>query len=478
MDMSPTQDTCVEKSADGNLRGVHALVVSSQALVGGDVALMTVSLSSIGHQLHAGPSLVQWVLSASLLTGGGFLILGGRLVDLLGIRRMFLAGAFLPMIGLLPGLLTNNMGIIIPGRALVGLGMAFLNPAAVGMIVKMFPLGTLRDRAFGLFTLGQSVGFFGGMMVGGIVVQIGGWHGAFAADFILTALNFALGLRYLPASQVTKSLHGLDVPGAIAATLGVGLLIYALSSVGTLGLGSPSVFGALAGAIVILIGFFVIERRAAQPLLSFGIFKEENISISMFLALLVNALSIVVLVCALLYIQRVGHFPPASVVLLFLPALAISLITTRLAPRALANFPSRSVTVFSLAAFGLVMVLVAGNSKAVTVPDIAFALALITVCGSSIGSVTATITIFAEATGSAPEDQRGIVSAVMLAICQLGAAVGVAISASTLAAHAPGASENFVLTYLFVAGEIVLGILLTLLFFRKHPPRGAVLGHH
>lgn len=457
-----------------SLAGVRILITLSQCLSGGDAAFMTISLAIIGRQLHVGPSVVQWLLSAELLTCGGFLVLGGRLVDLLGIRRMFLVGAILFTLGALPGLLSTDLALILPGRVLAGLGIACVNPAILGLIVETFPKGVGRDRAFGLFSLGQNIGFFGGIMLGGMVVTLAGWHGAFGMDLILGSASMALGTTCLSPGGARQSLKGLDVPGAVTATLGVGLLIFALSSFGS---GLVTVTWALLGAALLLSVFAVLERRTARPLLPLLVFRAPNIGASAALILLINALAIATMVSSLFYAQQLGHLPPASAAFLFVPALVVATMAARLVPRALARFAPRSVVLAGLAAYMAVLVLALVNGETLNAPRLAFAMALVGICLSSFGSVAGIITVYAEATASAPMADRGVVSAMLLAVAQIGGAVGVAVSAATLAAHPAGVTENFALTFVTIAAAASLGGAVTVVFFKATQPRLAARAH-
>lgn len=455
------------------MKSAGLLIILAQMLVGGDVALMTIFLVGAGPVLHAGPSQLQWILSATMLTCGGFLILGGRLVDVFGVRRIFLLGATLVALGVLPGLLGAGLPVIVAGRVGVGLGVACLNPATVGFIAATYPAGLPRDKAFGLFSLGQSYGFFGGMILGGLLASLAGEQALFVADFFLATVCLLWGGKILVPSIARGGLRGLDLPGAVTVTAGLGLLVFAISTAGAPG-ARPVI--PLLGAVVLLALFIVLERRAKTPLLDFRVFRLDNIAVSLVLLLTFNALSIAVLVSALLYAQRIGHLPPAGTLLLFLPSLAVSTIMARLVPLAVGRFLSRPVVVSGFAAYLLPALLPAAvTALALGRPGLGFAFALLVVCGSATGAICGIVTIFGAATGYAPEDQRGVISAILLAVSQIGAAIGVAVSGACLAAHAPGQGENFPLTFTVISSVALAGGLLALTRLRN---QAVAVGHH
>lgn len=465
-------------SADPGLVGARVLIVLSQILIAGDVAFMTIALTGLGTQTHATPATLQWILSAMLLTCGGFLILGGRLADLVGIRRMYLLGAVLFTVGMLPGLFSTSLIVIIAGRVVSGLGSAFLGPSAVALIVDRFEAGTPRDRAFSLFTIGQSVGFFGGTILGGLAVGTLGWRGMFAFDVVLGLANILIGLAALPHRRGAASLRGLDVPGAVTVTLGVGLLVYAMSSIGEYGFVDPHVLLGFVGAALMLLVFVLIERRTVQPLVDFSIFSHVNMTISVVIELVVNAFGLATFVPALLYVQHVAHLAPTSLGLMFIPALVVSLIVARIVPHLLRRFAGRTVASAAFIPYLFLLFPVLGHDVAIRNPHAAFVFAMICICSSITASTAAIITIFAEVTGGASPEQRGVISAVMLATGQIGAPLGLAIIASTLVVHTTAGGENFSLTFLSV---VVLGSifgLITLASFRRRPPMAVVGGHH
>ncbi len=466
----------VEARTDG-LAGIRVLIVLSQCLVGGDVALMTVSLVGIGLRLHILPSELQWILSASYLTFGGFLVLGGRLVDVNGARRMFVLGSGLFALGLIFGVVSNLLLLIIAGRVLVGLGGAMLCPATIGLIVDQFAVGSSRDKAFGLYSIGQGAGFFGGMVVGGLVLAAFGWHGTFALDFLLAAGNLLLGLAVIPRVRTAPVSGALNLPGAIAVTIGMGLTVYGLSSIGKSGIAAPQVWIGLVGGVLVLLCFVAIERRSSNPLLEFSVFRAENMTISFVLNMLINGISLATFVTSLLYVQRIGRLAPASMGLVFLPALIITIITARLVPVALRRFSSRAAAVMTFALYAVLLVPILANGYAVTSSAAAFVIALVIVVMSTIGVTTGVITMFAEATGNASPLHRGVVSAILLALAQIGAALGIACSASTLSMHAPGALENFRLTYFCIFVLAMIASALAASFFRYHLPRDLAARH-
>jgi hypothetical protein len=264
------------------------------------------------------------------------------------------------------------------------------------------------------------------------------------------------------------------VPGAVTVTLGIGLLIFALSSAGS---SLSTVSWALLGSALMLSLFTKVESQTARPLLPLLVFQATNVWASVALILLFNALAIATLVSSLFFAQQLGHVPPAYAALLFLPALIVATVAARLVPRALARFAPRNVVLAGLSAYMAFFVMALVNGEAFASPRLAFAMALIGICLSSSGSVAGIITVYAEATASAPEADRGVVSAALLAVAQIGGAVGVAVSATTLAVHPASMPENFALTFLTIASASALGVAVTIGFFRATQPRQGIRAH-
>src|SRR5512133_3757116 len=255
-----------------------ALIVTAQFMVILDVAIVNVALPSIESDLHFSQANLQWVISAYAIFFGGVLLLGGRLADLLGRRRLFVAGlALFAASSLLCGLAWSS-GSLVAFRALQGLGGALLAPAALSLLMTTFAEGRERNRALGIYGAASGSGAAAGVLLGGVITSYFGWSWIFFINVPVGLAAIALTPFLLRDSRADLPHRHFDLAGAATVTSGLMLLVYALTRATTDGWSSPVTFGLLGGAAALIAAFIAIESRSPAPLLPLRICRRGALS--------------------------------------------------------------------------------------------------------------------------------------------------------------------------------------------------------
>src|SRR4051812_12653383 len=244
---------------------VLALLVVAQFMVVLDISIVNVALPSIDASLHFAAGDPAWVVTAYVLCSGGLLLVGGRAADLLGRRRIFLAGLLLFSGASLASGLAGSAGFLVAARAVQGTGAAMLTPAALSIITTTYS-GPALAKALSVWGGVASGGVALGVVLGGMLTSWLSWHWVFLINVPIGLAAAALTLRVVPAGPRPERSVGLDLPGAIAAVLGLAALVYAFSGTPTHGWGSAHTLALLGAAAILLAAFALIERTARSPL--------------------------------------------------------------------------------------------------------------------------------------------------------------------------------------------------------------------
>ena len=269
-----------------------------------DVSIVNVALPSIGRSLHFSRDNLQWVVTAYAITFGGFLLLGGRAADLLGRRRVFLAGVLLfTSASFLCGLAWSE-GVLIAARAIQGLGAAIISPAALSIVTTTFEEGAERNKALGIWGAMGGSGAAVGVLAGGVLTKYLGWEWIFFVNVPVGAIAFFLAPRFVRESRVERSTTP-DIAGAVTVTAGLGLLVYAVSNAPNHGWSSGWTISRLAVAVVLLVAFLWIESRAKDPLMPFRIFRVSTVAGANATGLFLGAITFSNFFVLTLYVQNV-----------------------------------------------------------------------------------------------------------------------------------------------------------------------------
>jgi EmrB/QacA subfamily drug resistance transporter len=402
-----------------------ALLTAAGLLAGLDFMIMNVALPAIQLDLGLSAADLQWVVSAYALAFGGFLLLGGRLADLFGGRRLFVAGFVLfAVASLIGGLIADGL-VLILARAGQGLGAALLVPAALALIASLYAEGADRNRAMGLFAGMQAFGSTLGLIAGGLLVDGPGWQWVMLVNVPLAAAAVAAAPRLLPGSRGAERTGGFDLAGAVLVTTSLVVLLYAVVGANEEGWGSAQTVAPIFAAIVGIVAFLAIERRASTPLVPPSYLRRVGLAGSNVVAFLLTASAWSMFFILTLYMQVVLGWSAVETGLAYVPMGAtIFLIARYASPIAIARLGPRPTLGFALAlnAAGLVwlatQVVVGGDYIANLIAPM-----LVLAVANGLGNATA---IVAALQGVRP-DEQGLASGMVSTAFQIGGAFGVAI---------------------------------------------------
>ncbi|HEV7941672.1 MAG TPA: MFS transporter [Solirubrobacteraceae bacterium] len=461
------------KAADlGSKRGKDlalVLLAMTQFVIVIDASIVNVALPSIGAHLHFSRDDLSWVVNAYTLTFGGFLLLGGRLADLLGRRRMFMIGLVVFSLASLAGGLAQSEAWLIAARAVQGLGAAIVSPAALSIITTTFAEGAERNRALGIWGAVAGAGGAAGVLLGGILTSGLSWRWVLFVNVPIGIIAAVLAPLLLLESSSEDGTEGLDVPGAVTVTAGLALLVYAVVDAVNVGWGSTGTLLRIAGALVLLAAFVLIERRQRHPLLPFSIFRLRTLRSANIVGLLIGMSLFSMFFFISLYMQDVLHYSPIKTGISYLP-LAVGIIIS-------AGIASQLVTRIGFKpVLGGGLLLIAGGLtwfSRVPAPGGSFAAdvlgpSLLAAFGLGFSFVSVTI---AAMTSTKPHE-AGLASGLINTSQQVGGALGLAILAtvansrtqsllSTGVHSSVALTKGFDLAFLVAAGFAVAGAILT-----------------
>ncbi len=286
------------------------LLAMTQFVIVIDASIVNVALPSIGSHLHFARTDLSWVVNAYTLTFGGFLLLGGRLADLLGRRRMFMLGLIVFSLASFAGGIAQSEGWLLAARAVQGLGAAIVSPAALSIITTTFTEGSERNRALGIWGAVAGAGGAAGVLLGGILTSGLSWRWVLFVNVPIGIAAAALAPRVLRESRSEEQAATFDLPGAVTVTAGLSLLVYAVVEAVNVGWGSTTTVLRLAGAAALLIAFIVIELRQRYPLMPFSIFRLRTLRGANIVGLLVGMSLFSMFFFISLYLQDVLHYSP------------------------------------------------------------------------------------------------------------------------------------------------------------------------
>jgi EmrB/QacA subfamily drug resistance transporter len=408
---------------------VLVLICFAQFMVVLDATVVNVALPSIQKDLGLSEANLQWIINAYTLVFGGFLLLGGRAGDLLGRKRLFLAGLVVfTTASLLDGLAVNS-GMLIGSRALQGLGAAFISPAALAIITTTFEEGADRAKALGVWAAIAIGGSAVGLVLGGALTQELSWPWIFFINVPVGIAVFIFSLRLVPESKDEAAHRSFDVAGAVTVTGGLMSLVYGIVQAQKDGWGSAQTIGTFVVSVALLVAFVVIEQRASAPLVRLSIFRTRSLTTANIAMFLVGSGLFAMFFFNSLYIQRVLGYGPLKAGLAFLPFTAGILVSAGFASTFSPRLGVRPIAIggMVISAIGLLLltqVSVGGSYAADVLPAL-----VITSLG--LGAVFVPLTLIA--TTGLDNDDQGLASGLFNTSQQIGGALGLAIL-STFAA--------------------------------------------
>jgi len=404
---------------------------AAQFMIVLDVSIVNVALPSIQRGLHFSEQNLLWVLNAYTLLFGGFLMLGGRVADKLGRRRVFMVGvALFSTASLMCGLATSS-GWLVVARAVQGLGAAIASPAALSILTVTFTEGRERNIALSIWGAIAGAGGAFGVLLGGILTQEVGWSWIFYVNVPIGALVVLASPFVLSAARPEREKGGFDIPGAVTVTTSLVLLVFALVKSNDWGWASPRTIGVLAAAAVLMAAFFVIERRTEAPLVPLAIFRNRSLSVSNAVALILGASIFSMFYFLSLYMQQVLGYSALKTGVGYLSIAGAIIVAAGVAQSLVAKFGVRLVLAAGmlLAGGGLVyfsQISVNGSYVGTLLPGFLLA-------GVGLGLSFVPVTIGA-VSGVDPREV-GVASGLINTTQQIGGALGVAML-STIAVSA------------------------------------------
>ena len=400
-----------------------ALLAFAMLIVSLDQYIVVVALPSIARSLHYSAQTLQAVISAYAVASAGFLLLGGRAADLLGRRRVFISGLAMYAAGSLAGGLATAPTPQLAARVVQGIGGALVFPATLSLVNVTFAEGPKRNRALAIWGGAGAAGLVVGVLLGGVLTQAFGWEAVFFVNVPLVAVAGALAFVLIPADGRRERGRAFDAPGALTATLGVTLLVFALVQGPALGWGSPAILASLMAAPLLLLTLAAIERRCRDPLLPRRLLANRTLITATVIALLFTATFGSVLYFLTLYFQDVQGYDALETGLAFLLPTTIVVAGSTLAGQAVTRWGLRLTLVTALVAGALgALSLALGMSPDGSYAELAPGLVLL----STGDGVVFTTMFIAAATGVADREQ-GVASAIASTATGVGAAVGLAL---------------------------------------------------
>ena len=397
-----------------------------------DGTIVNVALPSIRDDLGFSQTSLAWVVNAYLLTFGGFLLLGGRLGDLFGHRRLFLAGISLFTLASLGCGLANSQDLLVGARAVQGIGGAVVSAVALSLLMTLFTEQADRAKAMGVFGFVLSGGGVLGVLLGGVLTDVLDWHWIFLVNLPVGVAVYFLSLRLLPAGGGQAATGRLDIAGAVSITASLMLAVYAIVKGNEVGWATAQTLGLLAAAVALLAVFVVIEARVSSPLVPLGLFRNRSVTTANVIGVLMAAGMFAYFFFSALYLQQVLGYSPLEVGLAYLPGTIIwGASSLLLSDRLVMRYGIKTPLIGGMSLMAVALLLLArapvdGNYFV----DVLAATILI-----GIGAGIAFNPILLAAMSGVEPSQAGLASGVVNTSFMMGGALGLAALASIAASR-------------------------------------------
>ncbi|MCW2962555.1 MAG: drug resistance transporter, EmrB/QacA subfamily [Thermoleophilia bacterium] len=459
---------------------ILAIVCLAQFMVVLDATIVNVAMPRIQDGLNLTQANLQWVINSYTLVFGGFLLLGGRAADLLGRKRLFIAGVVVfTVASLVNGLATNGEMLII-ARGFQGLGGALVSPAALSIILASFAEGPDRTKALGVWGAIAAGGSAFGLLLGGVLTEQLSWEWIFFVNVPIGAATILAAMRIVPESRGEAEHRSFDIGGAVTVTAGLISLVYAIVYASEHGFTSDRTIGFGIAALILLTTFVLIELRHKAPLVRLDIFKMRSLAIANVMMLFVLAGMFGLFFFSSLYVQRVLGYEPLQAGLAFLPVTLAIIVASGLSIALMPKIGVKVVTTIGLVltAVGLLM----WTQMGVDSTYVANVLPAIVVFALGMGMVFVPATLIA--TTGVSEADSGLASGIFNTSQQIGGALGLAILSTvavrTTDAHLEelgrqpsprdllvGMVEGFDRAYLVAAGFVLIALVIFVIGIRK-----------
>lgn len=443
---------------------------STQFLNVANISSVNIALPDIAADLGFSAATLPWVVSAYLLTFAGFLLVSGRIADLVGRRKVLTIGFAIFAVCTLADAVAVNPQMLVAARAVQGIGAAATIPAALGILTSTFTEASARSRAVAAFGAAGAVGFASGLILGGVVTGPLGWRWVFGLTLAPAVLLLALTFRFVPRDATSSLAKGrVDVIGALTATTGLLGLVFALTNASRSGWGSPGTLIALTGGVVLLGAFLWRQARVPEPLMPLNLWRRPNLAAVMVIGFCLFAAWVGANFFLVLTLQRVLGYSAGEAAMALLPLALGGLIFATLAGRLLPRTGPKPLLLVGLTVYVAGLGLMATIDTGTTYwPHILVAI-LLAVAGNSITFVAANVVALAHAR----LDEQSLVGGLFNTGMQVGGGLGLAIMSAVAAGQiASGSSTGAALlsgyqaAFWTAAGIAALGLLVTAAFLR------------
>lgn len=449
---------------------ILAILAGSQFLVVLDATIVDVALPSIRDALHfVNMSQLQWVVTAYSIAFGGLLLLGGRLADIIGRRKVFLAGITVFTIASIFAGISQSSDQLIICRVIQGIGAALLSPAAFSLILSNFKEGQERNRALGIWGAIVSGGSAVGLLLGGVLTSYVNWRWIFLINIFVGIAIILLASKYIPKDGKQGNDVSHDVTGAVTITVGIMVLVYAFTVAGSDGWSNPSTIGLFLLSIASICAFIFNELRVKHPLVSLGIFKEKNISVGLTIQFIISVGIMSMFFYIMQYMQNILNYSPIRSGLLMLPMTIVIAVVSEVISRKMSLISSRIFLTTSSLLIVIGLLLFArlpldGSFVTDLLPGM-----IISGIGMGIMFVVGPIAI----TNGIKKEDSGMVSGLLTTSQQIGGAIGLAVLTSLAASHTANISASADLLgsyhYIFIvaAGVSFLSVIVAMCLLPK-----------
>ncbi|MFF4767137.1 MFS transporter [Streptomyces sp. NPDC001255] len=458
----------------GRLKLVLAVLLVAQFMLAVDFSILNVALPAIGEGLGFSLANLQWIATAFALCAAGFTLFFGRIGDLIGRKRIFVGSIALLGAASLVGGLATSPGVLLAARVAQGLATAAATPAGLSLLTTSFPEGPLRQKALGINGALMSAGFTTGAILGGVLTDLLSWRWAFFVNVPVAVAVLVVAPTVIKESRPPVRPR-LDLPGALAVTLGLLGLVYGLTQAGEYGwTGGRALTGLLGGAALLAV-FALVERKAREPLVPPRVLRRRGVALGNVLGLLAFVTETSLVYLLTLYLQKTLGFSPLAAGVSF-GVLGLGTVAGGLlAPRAIARTSTRTV----LLAGGLVQTVFTAALLFLGLPGTgagaALGLLLPATFFGGVGNMLVIVGFMVTATSGLPDEEQGLATGLASMSQQIGITMGTplmsaVVTASTTGAATAAAVRHGVTTALAVnAALVLLGVLVAALLPRDRP---------
>src|SRR5438874_3435643 len=454
------------------------LLCVAQFVVVLDASIVNVALPTIGKGLHFSEANLPWVVNAYVIAFGGFLLLGGRAADLLGRRRVFMAGLLVVAVASLAAGFAATQGQLIAARAAQGLGAAIISPSALSIVTGMFQDGAERNQALGAWGAVAGSAGAAGVLLGGILTDGLGWEWVLWVNVPVSLIALAFTPGLIPESRSESATRHFDAAGAVTVTAGLSVLAYALLDASSAGWGSVKIVSLLALAVALIGAFVAIELRSAAPLVPFRIFRLRTLTGANVVGILLGASLFSMFFFISLYMQQVLGYSPIHAGLSYLPLALTIIVAAGLGGQLVTRFGFKPVLASGMMFVAVGLLWFSGVSVGGGFLTDILGPSLLAAIGLGFGFVTSTIA----GVSGVEQREQGLASGLINTSQQIGGALGLAVLSTIATSRADhllhgGSNAATALTdgfqKAFLGGAVIaaLGFAATLLLIRTRDSR-------